>query len=352
EHESSYKQYDPAPRYQARDSAIYLASLYKAKVLLGSATPSIESYQNALQGKYGLVTLTERFGNIEMPEHEVVSMSEATKKKTLKAYFTEELIKQIGDAVDRQQQVILFQNRRGYSTILLCATCGYTSRCVNCDVSLTYHKASGMLHCHYCGYHQTIVRQCPACGSAHMVQKGFGTERIEEELALIFPDMKILRLDLDSTRTRNAMQQIINSFQEKRADVLIGTQMVAKGLDFDNVALIGVVNADSLLNYPDFRAFERSFQLLTQVSGRAGRRKDRGKVVIQAYDPDHRILRYVTENNYRDMFDEELKERQAFNYPPFSRLISIDVKSKEEVTVHNAAVEFARRLRMVMGDMV
>ncbi len=352
EHESSYKQYDPAPRYQARDAAIYLASLFNAKVLLGSATPSLESYYNASSGKYGLITLSERFSGIELPTHEVISLSEATQKKTLTAFFTQHLIDKIALAIEHKQQVILFQNRRGYTTILLCGTCGYTSKCVQCDVSLTYHKATGKLHCHYCGYNQSVLKSCPACGSTNMLQKGFGTERIEEELELIFPGIRIDRLDLDSTRTRNGMLQIINSFQEKKTDVLIGTQMVAKGLDFDNVALIGVINADALLNFPDFRAFERSFQLLTQVSGRAGRRDAQGTVVIQAYDAKHRIIKQVIENDYLGMYNDELQERRAFNYPPFSRLISIDVKSKDVQLLHYAAANFADRLRQQLGTIV
>lgn len=352
EHESSYKQYDPAPRYQARDAAIYLASLYKAKVLLGSATPSLESYYNALEAKYGLVELNERFRGVSLPEQQIVSLSEATQKKTLKAYFTEDLIQQMADILAQKQQIILFQNRRGYTTILLCGTCGYNSRCVNCDVSLTYHKTTGNLHCHYCGYHQNILKSCPACGSTNMLQKGFGTERVEEELEVVFPGVRTARLDLDSTRTRNSMLKIITDFQEKKTDVLIGTQMVTKGLDFDNVALIGVINADTLLNFPDFRAFERAFQLLTQVAGRAGRRDVAGKVLIQAYNPHHKILKHVVENNYAQMYADELQERKDFKYPPFTKLISIDLKSKDPQLLHFAARSFADQLKHYLGNMV
>ncbi|MNK50666.1 Primosomal protein N' [compost metagenome] len=352
EHENSYKQYDPAPRYQARDAAIYLAHLYQAKVVLGSATPSLESYYNAKTDKYGLVELTERFGGVQLPLQEVVSIAEETKRKKMVSYFTSVLVDDIADALEKKEQVILFQNRRGYATILICATCGYAPKCVNCDVSLTYHKSSGKLHCHYCGYHQSRINVCPACGSVHVEQKGFGTERIEEELSLIFPDARIARLDLDSTRTKNGMQQIISDFQEKKNDILIGTQMVAKGLDFENVSLIGVINADTLLNFPDFRAFERSYQLLAQVAGRAGRRDKQGKVCIQAYADDHRIIKQVMNNDYEQMYADELEERRQFNYPPFSRLIFINVKHKDANVLNVASATLATNLRAQLGARV
>jgi len=349
EHESSYKQQDPAPRYQARDAAIYLAYLHKAKVVLGSATPAIESYFNALGGKYGLVTITERFGGVALPEQEVISISEETKRKKMVSYFSSKLIEEISATLEQGEQVILFQNRRGYATILICATCGYAPKCVNCDVSLTYHKTSGKLHCHYCGYHQSSINICPACGSVHVEQKGFGTERVEEELSLIFPDVKISRLDVDSTRTKNGLQQIISEFQEKKTAILIGTQMVAKGLDFDNVTLIGVINADTLLNYPDFRAFERSYQLLAQVAGRAGRRDKQGKVIIQAYDDNHRIINQVIGNHYEEMYRAELNERREFKYPPFTRLIFINIRHKDADLLNIASKEFANSLRTHLG---
>lgn len=352
EHESSYKQQEPSPRYQARDVAVYLGHLHKAKVVLGSATPAIESYYNAVNQKYGLVTLNERFGGVELPIHDVVSIAEETKKKKMVSYFSLKLIDEISLALEQKEQVILFQNRRGYATILICATCGYAPKCVNCDVSLTYHKTSGKLHCHYCGYHQSSINICPACGSVHIEQKGFGTERVEEELALVFPEAKIARLDVDSTRTRNGLQQIIADFQEKKTDILIGTQMVAKGLDFDNVTLIGVINADTLLNYPDFRAFERSYQLLAQVAGRAGRRDKQGKVIIQAYDDSHRIIRQVMENQYLEMYRDELAERRQFHYPPFTRLIFINVKHKDQDLLNLAAQRFATALRARLGHRV
>lgn len=352
EHESSYKQHEPAPRYQARDAAVFLAHLHAAPIILGSATPSIESYANATNGKYGLVTLNERFGGVELPVQEVVNLTDETKRKTMSSYFSSVLMADINTALENKDQVILFQNRRGYATILICGTCGYAPKCVNCDVSLTYHKSSGKLHCHYCGFHQSSISTCPACGSAQITQKGFGTERIEEELSLLFPDVKIARLDLDSTRTKNGMQQIISDFQDKKTQILIGTQMVAKGLDFDHVSLIGVINADTLLNYPDFRAFERSFQLLSQVAGRAGRRTKQGKVCIQAYAHEHRILKQVMENNYFEMYKDEMIERKQFNYPPYSRLIFLNVKHKDANILNHAAQSLATVLRTQLGDRI
>ena len=352
EHESSYKQQDPAPRYQARDAAVYLAYQHHAKIVLGSATPSIESYYNALNNKYGLVTLTERFGGVQLPSHQVISIAEETKRKKMVSYFSSALIDDIATSLENKEQVILFQNRRGYATIMICATCGFTPRCVNCDVSLTFHKSSGKLHCHYCGHHEHPIKICPACGSVHIEQKGFGTERVEEELSLIFPEAKIARLDVDSTRTKNSLQRIIGDFQDNKTNILIGTQMVAKGLDFDNVTLIGVINADTLLNFPDFRAFERSYQLLSQVSGRAGRREKQGKVCIQAYDDKHRIIRQVVENNYIEMYEDEINERSQFNYPPFSRLIFLSMRHKDADVLNAASQQFAQTLRARLGSRV
>lgn len=352
EHESSYKQHEPAPRYQARDAAVFLGYLHQTKVVLGSATPSIESFYNAETDKYGLVTLDERFGGVQLPIQEVISIAEETKRKKMTSYFTSVLIDDMAIALENKEQIILFQNRRGYATILICATCGYAPKCVNCDVSLTFHKTSGKLHCHYCGYHQNSINICPACGSVHIEQKGFGTERIEEELSLIFPEVKIARLDLDSTRTKNGMHQIISDFQDKKTQILIGTQMVAKGLDFDNVSLIGVINADTLLNYPDFRAFERSYQLLAQVAGRAGRRDKQGKVCIQAYDDTHRIIQQVVANNYAQMYADEMEERKQFNYPPFTRLIFINVKHKDANILNIAAQQLANSLKAQLGNRI
>jgi len=352
EHESSYKQHEPAPRYQARDCAVYLAHLYQAKIVLGSATPSIESFYNANINKYGLVSLNDRFSGVELPMHQVVSLAEETKRKKMVSYFSSVLIDDIQLALEEKEQVILFQNRRGYATILICATCGFAPKCVNCDVSLTFHKSSGKLHCHYCGYHQNSINICPACGSVHIEQKGFGTERVEEELALIFPEAKIARLDVDSTRTKNSLMKIITDFQEGTTNILIGTQMVAKGLDFDNVSLIGIINADTLLNYPDFRAFERSYQLLAQVSGRAGRRDKQGKVDIQAYDNNHRIIQQVVDNNYLAMYEDEIAERKQFNYPPFSRLIFLNLKHKDPDILNHASRMLATSLRSQLGKRV
>ncbi|PWS29417.1 primosomal protein N' [Pedobacter yonginense] len=352
EHEPSYKQYDPAPRYQARDSAIYLAHLHQAKVVLGSATPSLESYYNALQGKYGLVEMKERFGGVQLPNQQVVSISEETKQKKMVSYFSSVLIKDIDLALSKKEQIVLFQNRRGYATILICATCGYTPKCINCDVSLTYHKSSGKLHCHYCGYQQSSVNICPACGSVHVEQKGFGTERIEEELKLLYPEVTIARLDMDTTRTRNGLQQILTDFQDKKTDILIGTQMVAKGLDFENLNLIGVINADTLLGYPDFRAYERSFQLLAQVAGRAGRRADQGNVCIQTYDAENRIIKQVVNNDYVGMYNDEIAEREKFLYPPFTKMIFLSVKHKDANVLDLAATMLANTLKAKFGARV
>ena len=352
EHESSYKQYDPAPRYHARDTAIYLAHVHQSKVILGSATPSFESYYNAKIGKYGFVELTSRFGGVKLPQIEVVSISEETKRKTMQSHFTSVLIEEIKGALSRKEQIILFQNRRGYTPLLLCATCGYTPKCINCDVSLTYHKSSGKLHCHYCGYKQDILHNCPACGSAKIEQKGYGTEKIEDELSIIFPEAKIARMDLDSTRTRNSFQVLIDDFEEGKVDILVGTQMVAKGLDFGNVTTIGIVNADTMLNYPDFRAFERSFQMLSQVSGRAGRREKQGKVIIQAYDINHRVIKQVIENNYTELFETEIIERKNYNYPPLYRLIQLDIKHKNPGSLAIISNKLAKVLRVLFGERV
>ncbi len=352
EHETSYKQYDPAPRYNARDAAIFLANRYKAKVLLGSATPSFESYYNARIHKYGLAELTERYGGVQLPEIEVVSITAETKGKTMQSHFTSVLMEDIKQALEHKEQVILFQNRRGYAPLLLCKICAYTPKCINCDVSLTFHKSSGKLHCHYCGYKEDAPQICPACGSTHLEYKGFGTEKIEDELAIILPDARIARMDLDSTRSRNSLQTLLNDLEEKKIDILIGTQMVAKGLDFSGVTVIGVINADSLLKFPDYRANERSYQMLAQVSGRAGRRGKQGKVVIQTYDPNHRVIKQVIGNDYNDLYFTEMEERRSFKYPPFYRIINLDVKHKDPAIVNNQADYLAVELRKHFGDRV
>jgi primosomal protein N' (replication factor Y) len=352
EHENSFKQFDPAPRYHARDSAIFLASLFKAKVVLGSATPSFESYYNAKIGKYGLITLSERYGGVQLPDIQVVSIPDETKRKTMQSHFTSVLLSEIKGALGRKEQIILFQNRRGYAPVLLCATCGYTPKCINCEVSLTYHKSSGKLHCHYCGYRQDTVPLCPACGSTKIEHKGFGTEKVEDELSLIFPEARIARMDVDATRTKYGFQQLISDFEDKKIDILVGTQMVAKGLDFANVSTIGILNADSMLNFPDFRAFERSFQLLAQVSGRAGRRDIRGKVLVQAHDIHHRVLQQVIENDYEGLFQTELIERRNYKYPPLYRLIGLCIKHKDPVKLNQIAEYLAALLRQQFGDRV
>ncbi len=352
EHESSYKQYDPAPRYHARDTAIYLAHLHKAKIVLGSATPSLESFYNAKIKKYGIVTLKGRYGGVQSPLIEVVSIAEETKRKTIQSHFTSVLMKEIREALSRKEQVILFQNRRGYTPVLLCTTCGYTPKCINCDVSLTFHKSSAKLHCHYCGYKQEVLNMCPACGSAKIEQKGFGTEKIEDELQMLFENARIARMDLDSTRSRNSFQVLLNDFEEGRIDILVGTQMVAKGLDFGNVTTIGIISADSMLNYPDFRAFERSFQLLSQVSGRAGRRAKQGKVIIQAYDTGHRVINQVIKSDYEGMFDTEILERRNFHYPPLYRLIQLDVKHKDFSKLAGIAASLSGILRSQFADRI
>jgi primosomal protein N' (replication factor Y) len=352
EHETSYKQFDPAPRYNARDAAIFLANMHGGKVLLGSATPSFESYYNARMGKYGFTELSERFGGVEMPEVEIVSIAEETKAKTIKSHFTSVLLADIQQALENKEQVILFQNRRGYAPVMMCKICAYTPKCINCDVSLTYHKSSGKLHCHYCGYKEDSPGICPACGSTHLEYKGFGTEKIEDELSLILPEARITRMDLDTTRSRNSLQNILNNLEEKKIDILVGTQMVAKGLDFADVTVIGIINADSLLKFPDYRANERSFQMLAQVSGRAGRRGKQGKVVIQTYDPKHRVIKQVIDNDYNDLYFTEMTERRSYKYPPFYRLINLDIKHKNPEIVYNQAVYLANELRKHFGDRV
>ncbi|HUH33585.1 MAG TPA: primosomal protein N', partial [Daejeonella sp.] len=352
EHESSYKQYDPAPRYHARDTAIYLAHLHTAKVLLGSATPSLETFYNTKTDKYGLVELKGRFGGVLPPAIEVVNIAEETKRKTMQSHFSSVLITEIEAALSRKEQIILFQNRRGYTPFLLCATCGFSPKCINCDVSLTFHKSSSKLHCHYCGYKQEILNACPACGSTRIEQKGFGTEKIEDELQMIFANARIARMDLDSTRNRNSFQNLLTDFEDGRIDILVGTQMVAKGLDFGNVTIIGIISADSILNYPDFRAFERSFQLLSQVSGRAGRREKQGKVIIQAYDTTHRVLNQVIGNHFNAMFDTEILERRNFHYPPLYRLIRLDVKHKDGNKLAVISIKLANILKSQLGDRI
>ncbi len=352
EHEASFKQFEPAPRYHARDAAIILANLASARVLLGSATPSLESYFNALSGKYALVKLPNRYGGVKLPQIEVVSIAEERNRKLIKENFTSILLENINQTLAAKEQVILFQNRRGYVPILICKTCGNTPKCINCDVSLTYHKASGKLHCHYCGYKEDHITECPACASKHIEYKGLGTEKIEDDLKVMLPDVSIARMDYDTTRNKNAHQIILNDFEERKISVLVGTQMVAKGLDFENITLIGIINADSIIQFPDFRAYERSFQMLSQVAGRAGRRSKQGKVIIQTYDTKHRIIRQVVDNDYEGMYREEMIERLKFKYPPFYKLIQLNIKHKDLGILLRIAENFAKVLKHQLGDMI
>ncbi|WP_341966197.1 replication restart helicase PriA [Flavobacterium psychrophilum] len=329
EHEQTFKQTDPAPRYHARDAAIVLANFHKAKVLLGSATPSIETYFNTKNDKYGLVELHERFGNAVLPEIELVDLKDSYFRKKMTGHFSQNLIDAIAEALSNGEQVILFQNRRGYSPVIECMTCGHVPQCPQCDVSLTYHKFKNQLRCHYCGYSIAKPTNCHACSSIDLTSKGFGTEQIELELASLFPTKNIKRMDQDTTRGKYAFEKLIGSFKNREIDILVGTQMLAKGLDFDNVSLVGILNADSMLYFPDFRAFERSFQMMTQVSGRAGRSDKKGKVIIQTYNTNHNTIQQVVQNDYLSMFNEQLYERKIYHYPPYFKLIKLTLKQKD-----------------------
>ena len=329
EHEPTFKQVDPAPRYHARDAAIVLAYSHKAKVLLGSATPSIETYFNAKSDKFGLVEISKRFGNVMMPNIELVDLKDKYFRKKMTGHFSDVLIEEITNALSLGEQVILFQNRRGYSPIIECITCGHVPQCQQCDVSLTYHKHKNQLRCHYCGYTMAKPKHCQACSSVDLTTKGFGTEQIEQELISIFPNSKIGRMDQDTTRGKFGFEKIIDSFKNREMDILVGTQMLAKGLDFDNVSLVGIMNADNMLYQPDFRAFERSFQMMTQVAGRAGRSEKQGKVIIQTYNPNHNTIQQVTNNDYLGMYTEQLYDRQIYKYPPYFRIIKLTLKQRD-----------------------
>jgi len=344
EHESSFKQFDPAPRYHARDVAVVLASIFKAKTLLGSATPSIESYHNAQENKYGLVEINRRYNNVQLPDIELVDIKDKQKRKKMKGHFSDRLIEEMTEAIADGHQIILFQNRRGYSPIVECNTCGHSPQCPNCDVSLTYHQYRKQLRCHYCGYNSAMQLKCMACGTPGLDTKGFGTEQIESEVKLLFPDLKVGRMDLDTTRGKFGYEKIITAFEQQEIDVLVGTQMLTKGLDFRNVKLVGIMNADNMLNFPDFRAHERSFQLMLQVSGRAGRTQKQGKVLIQTYNPYHKILQQVSTNDYIGMYKEQLEERYNYKYPPFYRLIKITLKHRDYNKVDLAGDWLAKAL--------
>lgn len=352
EHENTYKQFDPAPRYHARDSAVVLAKLFGAKVLLGTATPSVETYFNVQQGKYALVELFQRYEGIKMPHIIAVDVKEARRKKQMHSHFSPALLEHVEKALQNNEQVILFQNRRGFSPFIECGQCAWVAKCENCDVSMTYHKHLNQLVCHYCNHTAQLPTICPACHSPAIETRGFGTEKIEEEMSLIYPDYKVARMDLDTARSRKSYERIIADFEQGKIQILIGTQMISKGLDFDNVSLVGILNADNMLNYPDFRAFERSYQLMTQVSGRAGRKNKQGLVVLQTSNTQHPVILDVINNNFHNHFAAQLSERQAYKYPPFYRLINITIKHKDINTNNKAAHLLAQQLTVLFGDRV
>ncbi len=352
EHDPSYKQQDPAPRYHGRDCAIMLANLHGAKTILGSASPSIESYHNAVTGKYGLTELKERFGSIRLPEIIIANTREAYRKKLMVSHFTPELINSIDDALGKEEQIILFQNRRGFAPYIECQECGWIPTCTQCAVNLTWHKNINELVCHYCGYSEHLPQHCGNCASHGLITKGFGTEKIEDEIKLVFPAARVARMDQDTTRTKNSFNRIIKAFEDRRIDILIGTQMISKGLDFENLTIVGVLNADNMLNYPDFRAHERGFQLMEQVSGRAGRRQKQGRVIIQTADPANRIIRMVIRHDYKSMFRYQAEERETFRYPPFSRMIELSIKHKDRTRLNYFADLLGKELRNIFGKRV
>ena len=353
EHEQSFKQQDPAPRYHARSAAIVLAQMYpEAKTILGTATPSMESYYNAKQGKYGLVELTRRYKDIQLPEIEIVDIKDLYRRKMMTGPFSPRLLSAVREALGRGEQVILFQNRRGFAPMIECKQCGWVPKCPDCDVSLTHHKNMNYLSCHYCGYTTRVSESCPCCESEDIRGRGYGTEKIEDEILQIFPEARVARMDLDTTRTRNAYERLINDFSTGKSNLLIGTQMISKGLDFDNVSVVGILNADSMLNYPDFRAYEQSFMMMSQVSGRAGRKGKQGLVILQTKSPDLPVIQQVVRNDYQSFYSDLLVERRDFHYPPFYRLVYVYLKHRDENTVNSAGLEFGSRLREIFGDRV
>jgi primosomal protein N' (replication factor Y) (superfamily II helicase) len=352
EHDGSYKQHDPDPRYHARDSAIMLASYAGAKTILGSATPSVESYHNAVVGKYGLVNLNERYGKINLPEIVLANAREAARKKLMVSHFTPQLLYAMDAALQHGEQVILFRNRRGFSPYIECSECGWIPNCKQCAVNLTWHKEINRLVCHYCGSSEPIPVKCGNCCSLSMTAVGFGTEKIEDEIKIIFPGARVDRMDQDTTRKKNAYTRIISAFEKGETDILIGTQMISKGLDFENLTVVGILNAESMLNFPDFRAHERAFQMMSQVSGRAGRRQKHGKVIIQTTDPDGRIIRQVVNHDYTGMYESQMEERKIFNYPPFSRLIKITIRHKERTLLNEFSALLGDDLRKSLGNRV
>ena len=352
EHDSSYKQQDPAPRYNGRNAALVLAQMHGAKTVLGSATPAIEVYHLALEGKYGLVKLMTRYGDIKMPDVKVIDTNDARKRREMSGLFSNELIADCRQALKGNEQVILFQNRRGYSPMVRCKECGWVPKCENCDVSLTYHKHNHSLVCHYCGYTISLPELCPACGLPGIEIIGYGTERIEDDIDAVFPGEKISRMDLDTTRSKNSYDRIIDEFSQHRTNILVGTQMVTKGLDFDAVSVVGILNADTMINFPDFRSHERAFDMLEQVSGRAGRAHKQGQVIIQTSNPKHDVIKFVQAHDYEGFYQHELADRQKFGYPPFTKVINIYLKHREDTTVGELAVRYSGLLRQVFGTRV
>ena len=353
EHDQSYKQQDPAPRYHARSAAIVLGQMYpEAKTLLGTATPSMESYYNAKQGKYGLVELTRRYKDIQLPKIEIVDIKDLYRRKIMKGAFSPRLLSAVREALGRGEQAILFQNRRGFAPMVECRQCGWVPKCPNCDVSLTHHKNMNYLSCHYCGYTMKVPDVCPCCESEDIRGRGYGTEKIEDEISFIFPEARIARMDLDTTRTRNAYERLINDFSAGKSNLLIGTQMITKGLDFDKVSVVGILNADSMLNFSDFRAYEQSFMMMSQVSGRAGRKGKQGLVILQTKSPDLPIIQQVVHNDYQSFYNDLLVERRDFHYPPFYRLIYVYLKHRDENIVNTAGLELGSRLHEVFGDRI
>jgi primosomal protein N' (replication factor Y) len=352
EHEPGYKQQDPAPRYHARNAAIVMAKMHGAKVVLGSATPSIESFYNAKMGKYGFVRLDRRFEETQLPEIISVDVKELRRKKKMKTLFSPLLIEKMQETLDKNEQILLFQNRRGFSPVLSCPVCDLTPKCKYCDISLTYHKHLNQLSCHYCGRVYKLPDKCPDCGNTDMKFKGFGTEKVEEELKKLFPGVSVDRMDADTTRNKKSSDDIITRFETGETQVLIGTQMISKGLDFSKVSLVSILSADSLMNFPDFRAYERAYQLMSQVSGRAGRRKIQGKVILQTANPEHPLIRMVLHHDYEGMYEMQMDERRLFRYPPLYRIISVDMKHRDENVLRNASVAFAGFLREKLGDRV
>lgn len=352
EHENSYKQQDPAPRYNARNSAIVLSSLFGAKTLLGTATPSIDSYYNATTGKYALVSLTTRHREVKLPHIEVIDMAEYSRKKMTVGTFSDPLVEAMSNALKEKKQIILFQNRRGYAPQVECKNCGWVPRCKHCDVSLTLHKNSNKLVCHYCGYTTPAPVYCPNCEERNFTTLGYGTEKIEDDLQNLFPEARIERMDLDTTRTRTAYEKIIEDFQQGKTDILIGTQMVSKGLDFDNVAVVGIINADTLLNYPDFRATERAFQLMAQVAGRAGRKNGQGTVFLQTRMSDAAVIPQIVKNDYVTFYDQQLSERMLFHYPPFYRLVYIYMKHRDVHVLEEFSDVIAKRMREIFDNRI